>query len=354
MKKLLLAIAVFVGFTGSLLASNPEAQGGEFDPSEVIMHHISDAHEWHFGGNVAIYLPVIIIDGGLKVWGSSSEFYHNIESNQGHSYGVSKGYALFHEHLYKLENGVLTFDNEGHPTNQAVLLDFSITKNVTSMLLSALLLMLIFNAVAKGYKKNEGKAPSGIQSWLEPVIIFVRDDIAKLMIGPKYAKFMPFLLTVFFFIWINNLLGLVPGGANLTGNIAFTFTLAFCTFIAVAINGNKDYWRHIFAMPGVPAWTLVILTPIEIIGMFVKPIALMMRLFANISAGHIIILSIVSLIFIAGQASTGIGWGVSPLVSLFTLVMNCMELLVAFLQAFIFTMLSALFIGQAVAEHDHH
>jgi F-type H+-transporting ATPase subunit a len=355
MKNLLLAIAIFLGLTNSVIAGGhaEEAEGG-FNPSEVIMHHISDAHEWHFGGDFAVYLPVMIIDEGFKFLGSSSDFYHDIKEIDGHHYGVKGDYALFHEHIYKLENGSLNFDEEGHPTNQAIIMDFSITKNVASMLISAIILLLIFTTVAKGYKKNEGKAPNGLQSWLEPVIVFVRDDIAKLMIGHNYARFMPFLLTVFFFIWINNLLGLVPGGANLTGNIAFTLTLAFVTFIVTTISGNKAYWTHIFALPGVPKWTLVILTPIEIIGMFVKPIALMIRLFANISAGHIIILSIVSLIFIAGQGSEAIGWGVSPLVGIFTLVMNLMELLVAFLQAFIFTMLSALFIGQAVADHEHH
>jgi len=353
MRKLLLVITVFLGLTSQLIAGGQAQEEGAFNPSEVIMHHISDAHEWHFAGDFAIYLPVIIVDGGLKFLGSSSDFYHNIEENDGHHYGVKGDYALFHEHIYKLENGTLNFDEEGHPTNASISLDFSITKNVASMMLSAVLLFLIFSTVAKGYKKNEGKAPKGLQSWLEPVIIFVRDDIAKQMIGHHYARFMPFLLTVFFFIWINNLLGLVPGGANLTGNIAFTLTLAALTFIVTTISGNKHYWTHIFALPGVPKWTLVILTPIEIIGMFVKPIALMIRLFANISAGHIIILSIVSLIFIAGQAGTGTGFGVSPLVGIFTLVMNLMELLVAFLQAFIFTMLSALFIGQATEEAHH-
>jgi F-type H+-transporting ATPase subunit a len=192
--------------------------------------------------------------------------------------------------------------------------DLSITKNVASLLFSIALLLWIFLSVASAYRRNEGQAPKGLQSFVEPLIVFVRDEIAKPSIGPKYMKYMPYLLTVFFFIWINNLLGLIPiipGGANVTGNIAVTMTLALITFIITTVSANKNYWQHIFAMPGVPAGVLVLLTPIEILGVFLRPFVLMIRLFANITAGHIIALSFFSLIFIFGEMSTGLGLGVS-------------------------------------------
>lgn len=221
-----------------------------------------------------------------------------------------------------------------------------------------LLMFYIFLSVAKAYKVRAGQAPKGLQGLIEPLIIFIRDDVAKAAIGEKkYMKFLPYLLTVFFFIWINNLLGLVPiipGGANLTGSISVTMTLALITFILVLINGNKHYWHHILAMPGVPAWVLVLLTPIEILGIFLRPFVLMIRLFANITAGHIIALSFFSLIFIFGQMSSGAGLGISVVSIAFTVFMTALELLVAFLQAYVFTLLSAVYIGAAVEEPHHH
>ena len=208
---------------------------------------------------------------------------------------------------------------------------------------------MIFYAVAKSYNKNK-EAPKGLAGFFEPLVTFVRDDIAIPNIGEKkYAKFMPYLLTVFFFIWVNNLIGLIPFfpfSSNLTGNIAFTFVLAFITFLITTFNGNKDYWKHIL-MPPVPKLLYPIMVPIEIIGMFTKPFALMIRLFANIAAGHIIILSLVSLIFIFKTVA------ISPVSGAFVIFMSVLEMLVAALQAYVFTLLSALFIGQAVAEHDH-
>ena len=205
--------------------------------------------------------------------------------------------------------------------------------------------------MAKHYKKNGAVAPKGLASFLEPIVVLVRDDIAKTNIDKhKYQKFVPFLLTIFFFIWLNNLLGLVPfipGGANLTGNIAVTFVLAIIVLIMILINGNKHYWEHILWMPGVPAAVKIILTPIEIIGIFTKPFALMVRLFANITAGHIVVLSLISLIFVfenIGMAGVSVP---------FALFISVLELLVAFLQAYVFTMLSALFIGAAVEEAHH-
>ncbi|HJN64322.1 MAG TPA: F0F1 ATP synthase subunit A [Flavobacteriales bacterium] len=310
-----------------------------YDPVPNIMHHIADAHEWHLWGeeenSFSIPLPVILFtEGHLDVF-LSSKFHH------GHS-TVTKG------------NRVYSIDSHGHIHEGSGLsvIDISITKNVAFMLISVLLLLLIFISIAKTYNKNK-KAPTGFQAFLEPLILFVKDDIIKDNIGPKYEKYTPFLLTVFFFVLINNLMGMLPGSANVTGNIAVTFVLSVFTFIITTISGNKNYWGHIFKPPGVPLALMPIMVPIEIIGIFTKPFALMIRLFANITAGHIIILSLISLIFIAQSAMGNAGaWGVAPVSVLFVLFIYCIELLVAFLQAYIFTLLSAVFIGLAVAE-DH-
>ncbi len=219
------------------------------------------------------------------------------------------------------------------------------------------LLLWIFLSIAGAYTRRAGMAPKGLQSFIEPIILFVRDDVAKSAIGPKYMKYMPYLLTAFFFIFLNNLLGLIPifpGGANLTGNIAVTLVLALITFGIVTFSGNKHYWHHIFAMPGVPGWVLVILTPVEILGMLLKPFVLMIRLFANITAGHIIALSFFSLIFVFGETSAGAGYGVAIGSWAFTVFMAMLELLVAFIQAYVFTFLSAMYIGAAIEEPQHH
>ena len=217
---------------------------------------------------------------------------------------------------------------------------------------------LIFISAANAYKNNRGKAPKGIQSFVEPIIMFVRDDIARPNIGEKkYARFMPFLLTVFFFILINNYMGLIPffpGGVNLTGSISVAMVLAAFTLVITFIVANKNYWQHIFAMPGVPIPVLIILTPIEIIGLFLRPFVLMIRLFANITAGHIIALAFFSLIFIFGEMHAGLGIGVSVLSLVFTVFMGALELLVAFLQAYVFTLLSAIYFGAAVEDAHGH
>jgi len=215
---------------------------------------------------------------------------------------------------------------------------------------------IIFISVARAYTRKGNKAPSGLQNGVEAMIVFIRDEVAKPSIGPKYAKYMPYLLMIFFFIWINNLMGLIPiapFGANLTGNIAVTLVLALLTFIITLASSNKYFWQHIFAMPGVPKPVLIILVPIEIMGLFLKPIVLTLRLFANITAGHIIALAFFSLIFIFGALNQYIGLGVSVLSVAFTIFMMFMELLVAFLQAYVFTLLSAIYIGGAVEEHHH-
>jgi F-type H+-transporting ATPase subunit a len=237
-------------------------------------------------------------------------------------------------------------------------LNLSFTKNAFAILVSCLLLLWLFLSVAKSYKKRPDKAPSGMQSLVEPIILFIRDDIAIPSIGKEKAeRFLPFLLSIFFFIWINNMMGLVPiipGGANVTGNITVTLLLALFTFSITTFNANKNYWIHIFNPPGVPWWlkiTIPLMPIIEIVGMITKPFVLMVRLFANISAGHIIALGFFSLIFIFGQMQVVMGYVVSPLTLAFTIFMTFLELLVALIQAYVFTLLSALYFGMATEEH---
>ncbi|WP_406824236.1 F0F1 ATP synthase subunit A [Pedobacter sp. KACC 23697] len=333
----------------SVVAESAHAASGEhgeaaghgkekFEPTKVIMEHIADSHMWHLWGHTSLPLPVILYTpNGLEVF-SSANFHHGE-----HDYnGKYNNYRLEEDHV-KVVGADGKIDEEASKS----VLDFSITKNVAAMFVAILVILIVFISVAGAYKKRVGKAPKGLQSLIEPIIVFVRDDIAKPNIGHKYAKFMPYLLTVFFFIWFNNLLGLVPifpGGANVTGNIALTFVMAFGTMIIVNVNGNKYYWKHIFR-PDVPWWLYPIMIPVELIGIISKPFALMIRLFANITAGHIIVLSLISLIFIFETLA------IAPVSVAFVLFMDVLELLVAFLQAFIFTLLTALFIGMAVEEH---
>ena len=308
-----------------------------YNPVPAIMHHISDSHEWHLLGegdaSVTIPLPVILItEGNLDVFMSSA-------FNHGHT-DVVKG------------DRVYSMDSHGHihEKNHLSILDLSITKNVASMFLALIVMLFLFIISANKSKKNAG-APSGILSFIEPLVLFVRDDIVKPNLGHNYKKFLPYLLTLFFFILVNNLLGLLPGAANVTGNIAVTLVLSFITLIVTNFSANKSYWGHIFKPPGVPLALMPIMIPIELVGVFTKPFALMIRLFANISAGHIIILSLISLIFMAqsGLGTAG-AFGLSPVSVLFVLFMYFIEILVAFLQAYIFTLLTSLFIGLATTE----
>ena len=324
----------------------PEAEE-EFNASSFILEHIADSHEWHIltrknGESVAIYLPVILYsrENGLDLF-SSRKLAH------GHEY---KGYRLEEEGEYK--GKIVSLKEDGTINTEKLPLDFSITKNIVGMLGAAIIGLWLFLSLAHSYKKTGVSYPKGIQRFLEPVVLFVRDDIAIPNIGEKkYEKFMPYLLSVFFFILINNVMGLIPFpppfGANVTGNIATTLTLAVFTFLMINLNGTKTYWRHIFAAPGVPSWLLPIMIPVELIGMISKPFALMVRLFANITAGHIIVLSLVCLIFIFKSLA------VAPVSIFFVIFMDCLELLVAFLQAYVFTLLSSLFIGMAVEEGHH-
>ncbi|OGX81129.1 F0F1 ATP synthase subunit A [Hymenobacter coccineus] len=329
--KHLLSILLFL-LTLPVFAQEP-AKGaesaGSFNPGEVILHHVADSHEWHWfstdNGNFVSYFPIIAYQPGKGMLVFSSE-----KIAEGKSYENLK---LEDEHLTTLD---------GSPVY-----DFSITKNVAALIISSLVLVIVFTSVARGYRRRVGKAPTGMQSFLEPFVIFIRDEVAKKSIGPKYERYMPYLLTLFFFIWFNNLLGLTPGAANLTGNVAVTAMLAILTLIITLFSSNKNYWGHIFAPPGVPWALYIIMIPVELVGIIVKPFSLAVRLFANITAGHIIILSFISLIFIFRSA--GAGFLSVP----FGLFISLLELLVSILQAYIFTLLTAMYIGSAVEEHHH-
>ncbi len=330
---------------------NEEHEKEGFNPGDFIFDHIRDSYGWHLysykGHHVAIPLPVILYSktkGFISFWSFKLE--------HGHTY---HGFKIAHEGDY--ENKIIEVDNYGEFIARP--LDISITKNVTAILFSCFFLIFIFVSVANSYKKREGLPPKGLQSLFEPLILFIRDDVAKSSIGEKhYERFTPFLLTIFFFILLNNLLGLVPlfpGGANVTGNITVTMALALFTFFITTITGNKNYWSHIFNTPGVPWWLklpLPLIPFIELFGVFIKPFVLMIRLFANISAGHIIVLGFFSLIFIFGNMSPGLGMAVSPVSVLFAIFMSVLEILVAFIQAYVFTILSAIYFGMA-SEEDH-
>jgi F-type H+-transporting ATPase subunit a len=330
--------------------AEPEAEK-KFNLGKFALHHIADSHSWHVIGDTFIGLPVILYTQGGLVMFNSNEFHGDDEAKLVVE-RAGQRFVKLHEKIYyasevaNAEGEYVELDANHHAHN-ARPLDFSITKNVCTLLLSVVVMLAVFLNVANGYKKRKGKSPKGLQSWIEPLILFVRDDIARPNLGHKYERFMPYLLTVFFFIWFNNMLGLVPflpGGANLTGNIAVTAVLSVITLIIVVTNGNKYYWKHIFT-PDVPWWLYIVLVPVEIIGVFTKPIALAIRLFANITAGHILMLSLIGLIFVFNSVYVSI-------VSVpFALFIGAIELLVAFIQAFIFTMLSALFIGMAIEEH---
>jgi len=336
-----LVAAVFFLSVSSLKVSARSSEGEteeKFSPSDMIMHHIKDTHEFHIWGELALPLPIILYtDHGLDFF-MSGGFYHGDGTIT-----TSKGsYVMNHEKIYYA-------GEDGHSAKP---LDFSITRNVFSLFMSFALISWIFISIANSYKKRGTAAPKGMQSFFEPIIIYVRDEIVRPNVGEKkYAAYLPYLLTLFFFIWINNLIGLIPffpGGSNLSGNIAFTFTLSLLTFLIVQFSANKAYWKHIFWMPGVPVPVRFILAPIELLGTVSKAFALMIRLFANISGGHIVVLSLASMVFMF--KSYVVGGVVTP----FLLFIMVLELMVAAIQAYVFTLLTSLFIGMAVADDDHH
>jgi F-type H+-transporting ATPase subunit a len=337
-------------------ASRENAEAGHaekkegFDAAEVIFGHILDNHEFHFTEyhdsegkvqHVSIPLPIILYskEKGLTAF-LSSKFEH--------------GEAVYNG--YKIEEQKIVAVNEAGAVEESIhVYDFSLTRNVVQMMLALAFLTWLMVSIANAYKKGEGvkTAPRGKQNLLEPVITFVRDEVAKPNLGHKWQKYLPYLLTTFFFILINNIFGLIPGTANVTGNIAFTVVLGLISFVVIIFSTNKHFWGHIFNPPGVPGFVKPILVLVEFLGVFIKPFALIIRLFANMVAGHIIIICLISLIFIFGQMSAVAGWGTTPVAIGFTVFIYMIEVLVAFLQAFIFTNLTAVFIGAAF-EGEHH
>lgn len=343
-------------FTNTVLANDQhgepekEASQGAFDANEVIFEHVLDAYQFHFLSykgvdgdvhHVTIPLPVILYSPqrGWDVF-MSSAFHHGHE--QAHGYMVKGNKIVPVNALGGIDEGVKVYD-------------FSLTRNVVQMFLALLLLVVLLLNIAAKYKKGIGmhKAPTGWQNAIEPVVTFIRDEVAKPALAHRHEKYLPYLLTVFFFILINSVIGLVPGTANVTGNIAFTAVLGVISFIIITVSGNKHYWGHIINPP-VPFGIKFIMVPVEILSIFTKPFALIIRLFANMLAGHIIIICLISLIFIFAGLNKGIGWGFSPVSIAFAVFIYLIEILVAFIQAFIFTNLTAVFIGQAVEESHHH
>lgn len=326
-----LVVLFLVGISAFAQEHHEEKKEETPNVSSVILHHVVDDHIWHFfdGHYGTLYLPVIVYSSerGLESF-SSSNFY-----DEHHNVVAYNGYTLEHGHISLNGNSVF---------------DISITKNVAMLFITAALMIVVFLSVAKGYKNNTGKAPKGIQSFFEPIIIFVRDEVVKPNIGHHYEKFFPYLLTLFFFILFGNLLGLLPGAGNLTGNISVTMVLALLTFIITNVNGNKGYWSHILWTPGVPLPLRLVILPVEIIGIFTKPISLTIRLFVAITAGHIVLLALICLTFIFGSIWVGVGS------SIIVLFISLIELLVAGIQAYVFTLFTSLYIGMAIADHDHH
>lgn len=358
---LLMSVRSFAEETNSKLG-NEIASEEEFDINHMIMDHIKDAHRFHFWGSeengAFLHLPIIIYDNGFKIF-KSDNFYHGIEKTVEHpgdeedahyflGTGDATGYALYDERIHKTTNGELHFNKNGAPI-EAAPFSLSITKNVIILMIVSTILCIFAFGTARYYKKHGAVAPKGMAKFIEPLVVFVRDEIAKDVIGEKkYMKYTPFILTIFFFILISNLLGLVPIlGANLSGSISVTLTLALFTLAATVFSGNKNYWRHIFATPGVPIVLLVIMIPIEIIGIFTKPFALMIRLFANMTAGHAVMLAFVGIIFI----NKSVAW--SALSVPMSLFISVLEILVAFIQAYLFAILTALYISGAVEEAHH-
>ncbi len=354
-----LLVAVFslflVTFSNSLFAQGGTTKKDEstFNASKVIFGHVLDNHEYHFteykGDDgkmhaISIPLPVIIY--------SPQKGFTTFMSSRFEDGQVYQGYKVDEK------TGNIIAVGEGNTTVDSTvkLYDLSITRYVVQMFLGLAILTWLLLSIASSYKKGLGvtSAPKGKQNLFEPIITFVRDEVAKPNLGHKYLRYLPYLLTTFFFILICNIFGLIPGTANVTGNIAFTVVMGLISFVVILFSTNKHFWGHIFNPPGVPAFVKPILILVEFLGVFIKPFALIIRLFANMVAGHIIIICLISLIFIFGQKSPYAGWGASPVAIGFTVFIYFIEVLVAFLQAYIFTTLTAVFIGAAFEGGDHH
>jgi len=376
----------------------------EFDPGALAFHHISDQNVYNIGP-LQLPLPCILYskESGVDFF-SSGKFhadYHGTGTFANNKYVLFEGMVrriqgdfpsglveighgslgAVEEAIYKEEDGkkvesgkkdVIYLCHNGKKyacDNKSTLdgglfgggltsfTDFSITKNVVSMIIVLLLMSWLFLKVAKRYTERQGLAPTGVQGLIEPVFLFIQDEVAKPFLGAKWEKFLPLLMAIFFFILGLNLWGQVPflGGSNVTGSLSVTLVLAVIAFLVTNLNGNKHYWEHIFWMPGVPAWVKTILTPVEILGVFIKPLTLMLRLFANITAGHMVVVIFVSLIFVFSKnGMNGLaGYLTAPASGLLTIFMLAIELLVAFIQAFVFTILTASYIGAATEEHHH-
>ena len=361
---ILVSMPVLAGEPGQ--EGHPTEEKEKLNIKEVIFGHIMDGHEFHFfditqaDGTkkpISIPLPVLLYspERGVSFF-MSSNFHHGHEPYN--------DYMLLNEHNIhelgldpkKFTAGTIIPIKDGKLDSSVKVLDLSLTRNVVQMLIALALLVWIMMSIAKRYKAGQGvtTAPKGMQSLLEPVITFVRDEVAKPNLSHKADKYLPYLLTVFFFILINNIFGLIPGTANVTGNIAFTVVLGLISFVVILFSSNGHYWGHIFNPPGVPGFVKPILVLVEFLSVFIKPFALIIRLFANMVAGHIIIICLISLIFIFGNIKPAIGYAASPVSLLFTIFIYFIEVLVAFLQAFIFTNLTAVFIGQAFEGEHHH
>ena len=365
---LLILVAGLVGFSSSSFAQhegNSEAPASEvaapaheekkgINITELVFGHVSDSHEWHLfslknadGSEkpVAFPLPMIVYQSGKGISVFSSSHFE-----EWHKLADGKRISNEHDGLYiekNMKEKVLAVDG-------SKVYDLSITKNVLSMLIGVALLLWAMTSAAKKYKTGAIAAPKGFQNAIEVIVIFIRDEVAKPNLGPKYLKFMPLLLTIFFFIWINNLLGLLPGGANFTGNIAVTACLALIAFIVMMANSNKHFWSHLLNPPNVPFGVKILLVLIEVMSLCIKPVALMIRLFANMLAGHIVILSVICLIFIFALLNVYVGGGFVIVSLAFSIFMFMLELLVAVIQAFIFANLTAVFLGQAMeGDHSH-
>ena len=334
-----------------------------FDAGPFIIEHVIDSYGWHICGSgeksVTIPLPVILFDGGHLTVFLSNKFHHGEAAYNGYAMGWNedtKGRIVKLEGDYADYTGHLE-EGTNYP-NHVCKWDISITKNVCALLISLVLICCIFLTVAKRYKQHPDEAPRGLQALVEPVIVFIQDEVITPSLGKNSNKYAPYLLTLFFFIFLNNMLGIIPifpGGANLTGNIAVTGILALITFFVTTFSSGKEYWKDIFNTPGVPAWLKVfpLMPLVEVVGVFTKPIVLMIRLFANMTAGHIVILGFIVLIFILGNGVALMAGGVSVLSVLFSVFISALECLVAYIQAFVFTMLTALYIGMAVEEPEH-
>lgn len=348
---LFVLLAVFIPVM-SVSANEPEQkkeEKKELDVREFILEHVSDSYVWHITKigehEIAIPLPVILY--------SQTSGWHTFMSSVFHEAPVYEGFSIATEGRYK---GKIV---EKNITGEEVRpFDISITKNVFALLFSSLLLIIIIMSVARSYKNNPLQSKSGFVGFMELFIMNINDDVIKPCIGKDYKRYSPYLLTVFFFIFINNLLGIVPlfpGGANVTGNIAITFTLAFTTFLIVNFSGTKEYWREIF-WPDVPVWLKVpvpLMPALELVGVFTKPFALMIRLFANILAGHSIVLGLTCLVFVTVKLGPAMNTSMTIVSLLFTVFINVVEVLVAYIQAYVFVLLTSVFIGLARVEPHH-